>query len=57
MMMIDDRLAARLARIRAEAIACGDICMVMTCREAMAGDDDAIEAISEHFGFDIREFQ
>lgn len=56
-MMIDDRLEERLARIRAEAIACGDICMVMTCREAMAGDDDAIEAISEHFGFDIREFQ
>lgn len=56
-MMIDDRLAARLERIRAAAIECGDICMVMTCREAMAGDEDAIDAIGDHFGFDIREFE
>lgn len=55
--MIDDKLAARVERIRAAAVACGDICMVITCREAMTEDEDAIEAISEHFGFDIREFE
>lgn len=55
--MIDERLAVRLARIREAALACGDLCMAMTCREAMDGDEDATEAISDHFGFDIREVQ
>lgn len=50
-------LFERLARIEREAAACGDFCMAITCREAMAGDEDAIDAIGDHFGFDIREFE
>lgn len=44
----------RLAGIEREAWSCGDICMAITCREARCGDAEATEAISDHFGFDIR---
>jgi hypothetical protein len=48
-------LERRLSRIAAEAVACGDFMMAILCRQAMGGDQVSLDAISDHFGFDLRD--